>query len=45
MLEKESLDIVSVCTWPAMHREMVVAAAGSGIKAVFAEKPMAPDVG
>ena len=26
MLEKESLDIVSVCTWPALHEPMVVAA-------------------
>ena len=45
MLEKENLDIVSVCTWPAMHREMVAAAADSGIKAVFSEKPMAPTWG
>ena len=41
MLEKESLDIVSVCTWTGMHREMLEAAASSGIKAIHSEKPMA----
>ena len=41
MLAKESLDIVSVCTWPALHEEMVVAAAEAGVRAVHCEKPMA----
>lgn len=41
MLEKEDLDIVSVCTWTGMHREMIEAAAASGIKAIHSEKPMA----
>ena len=45
MLEKESLDFVSVCTWIALHKEMVIAAANSGIKAIHAEKPMAPTWG
>ena len=45
MLERESLDIVSVCTWPRLHREMIVAAAGSGIRAIHAEKPIAPTWG
>ena len=45
MLERENLDIVSVCTWPSMHHEMVTAAANSDIKAIFAEKPMAPTWG
>ncbi len=45
MLEKESLDFVSVCTWIALHRDMVVAAANSGIKAIHSEKPMAPTWG
>src|SRR5690606_25579625 len=34
MLEKESLDIVSVCTWPVLHEPMVVAASESGVKAI-----------
>ena len=41
MLAKEQLDIVSVCTWPALHEEMVVAAAQAGVRAVHCEKPMA----
>ena len=41
MLEKEQLDIVSVCTYPVPHRDMVVAAAESGAKAIFCEKSMA----
>ncbi len=45
MLDKESLDFVSVCTWIALHKEMVIAAANSGIKAIHAEKPMAPTWG
>ena len=45
MLDKESLDFVSVCTWIALHRDMVIAAANSGIKAIHSEKPMAPTWG
>ena len=41
MLQKEQLDIVSVCTYPVPHRDMVVAAAESGVKAIFCEKSMA----
>lgn len=41
MLAKEDLDIVSVCTYPVPHRDMVVAAAKSGVKAIFCEKSMA----
>jgi predicted dehydrogenase len=40
MLAKEELDIVSICTWPPLHREMVVAAAESGVKGILCEKPM-----
>ncbi len=42
MLSQESLDIVSVCTWPHLHTEMVCAAAEAGVRAVHCEKPMAP---
>ena len=41
MLEGEELDFVSICTWTRFHKEMVVAAANSGIKAIHCEKPMA----
>jgi predicted dehydrogenase len=45
MLKKENLDIVSVCTWIALHAEMVCAAAESGVKAIHCEKPMAMTFG
>lgn len=45
MLDNESLDFVSVCTWIALHKDMVIAAANSGIKAIHCEKPMAPTWG
>ncbi len=42
MLAKENLDIVSICTWPHLHAEMVIAAAEAGVRAIHCEKPMAP---
>jgi predicted dehydrogenase len=45
MLEKERLDIVSVCTWPGLHAQMVVDAAEAGVLAIHCEKPMAPTYG
>jgi UDP-N-acetylglucosamine 3-dehydrogenase len=45
MLETEKLDIVSVCTWPHLHAQMVIDAAKAGVKAIHAEKPMAPTWG
>jgi predicted dehydrogenase len=45
MLEKEELDLVSVCTWPPFHEEMVVAAAEAGVKGIVCEKPMAVNLG
>jgi len=41
MLAEESLDIVSVCTWPHLHSALTIAAAQSGVKAIHCEKPMA----
>jgi len=41
MLEKEELDIVSVCTWPSTHCEVVLRAAESGLKGIMCEKPLA----
>jgi predicted dehydrogenase len=45
MLSRERLDIVSICTWPHLHAEMVIAAAEAGAKAIHCEKPMAPTFG
>ncbi|MFC1714017.1 Gfo/Idh/MocA family protein [Candidatus Poribacteria bacterium] len=44
MLEKESLDIVSVCTWPKTHCDAVCKAAQSGCKGIMCEKPMATNL-
>ncbi len=45
MLAQEALDIVSISTWPALHCEMVCAAAEAGVRAIHCEKPMAPTYG
>ncbi len=45
MLTKEKLDIVSICTWPALHAPMVEACARAGVKLIYCEKPMAPTFG
>ena len=45
MLERERLDIVSICTWPHLHAPMVISAAEAGVKAIHCEKPMAPTYG
>lgn len=45
MLAEAELDIVSICTWPHLHAEMVIAAAEAGVKAIHCEKPMAPTFG
>ena len=38
-------DIVSVCTWTGLHHEHVIDSARSGVRAIHAEKPMAPTWG
>ncbi len=40
LLEKEKPDIVSICTWPPLHLEMVEASANAGVKGIVCEKPM-----
>lgn len=45
MLDKEKLDIVSICTWPHLHLPMTIDAALAGVKAIHCEKPMAPTFG
>ena len=41
MLEREKLDIVSVCTTPFAHCAPTIAAAEAGVRGIFCEKPMA----
>ena len=41
MLRKERLDIISVCTWPENHAEIVAAAAAASVKGILCEKPLA----
>ena len=45
MLADVKPDIVSVCTWTGLHTEMIINTAESGVKAIHAEKPMAPTWG
>jgi len=45
MLGQEHLDIVSVCVWTPLHTEIILAAVKAGVKAIHAEKPMAPTWG
>lgn len=41
MLAQAKLDVVSVCVWPHLHAPLVIDAAGSGVRAIHCEKPMA----
>ncbi len=45
MLDREKLDIISVCVWPKLHAPIVIDAAEAGVKAIHCEKPMAPTWG
>lgn len=42
LLREQRPDVVSICTWPALHCEMVMAAVEAGARAILCEKPMAP---
>ncbi len=44
MFEKEDLDLVSVCVPNFLHKEVVIAAANAGIKAIICEKPLATSI-
>ena len=44
MLEKEKLDMVSIATPTPLHAEMAIAAAESGVRAIFLEKPIASNL-
>jgi len=41
MLQKEQIDIVSICTWPSLHCKITMEAAKWGVKAILCEKPIA----
>ena len=41
MLEKEEIDILSICTYPDLHARMVIDGVGAGVKVIWVEKPMA----
>jgi len=45
MLDKENLDVVSVCTWHTGHAPWTIAAAARQPKAILCEKPMAENLG
>ena len=45
MLEKEDLDIVSVCTWQGTHADVTITAAENGVKGIMCEKPMCVSLG
>ena len=45
MLEKENLDVISVCTWHTGHATWTIAAAAYKPKAILCEKPMADNIG
>lgn len=45
MLDRERPDFVDVCSWHALHAEMVIAAAARRPKAIVCQKPMAVDLG
>ena len=45
LLKEQQPGVVSICTWPHLHREMVEAAVAAGVKAIHCEKPMAPTFG
>jgi len=45
MFKNEKLDIVSVCTYPTIRRDITVTAAKYGIKGIYCEKPMCMDAG
>ena len=45
MLAEVRPDIVSICTWPHLHEQMVVDCARAGVGMIFCEKPMADTIG
>lgn len=44
MLAKEKPDVVSICTWPGVHYDLVKKAVKAGVRGIFCEKPMTEDL-
>ena len=44
MLEKEDLDILSICTWDDSHYKILKDAVNHNLKAIFCEKPIATNL-
>jgi len=44
MLEKENLDILSICTWSSSHYDIIANSSRYDIKAIFCEKPLADNL-
>src|SRR5690242_4852758 len=45
MLERETLDVVSVCVPTRLHGDVAIDVAERGVKAIFLEKPIAQSLG
>ncbi|GCE07547.1 Gfo/Idh/MocA family protein [Dictyobacter aurantiacus] len=45
MLAEAKPDVVSICTWPHLHAQMVLDCALAGVKAIHCEKPMSDNWG
>ncbi|MDQ3815162.1 MAG: Gfo/Idh/MocA family oxidoreductase [Armatimonadota bacterium] len=45
MLAEQKPDMVSICTWTGQHHQQVLDAVAAGVRAIHAEKPMAPTWG
>ena len=45
MLERENLDVVSICTWHSGHAPLTIMASTYRPKAILCEKPMADNLG
>ena len=45
MLEKENIDILSLCTHPDSHEKIVKIAVKNGVRAIFCEKPISNSLG
>lgn len=41
ILSRETLDILSICTWNSTHLDIVKEAVSNGVRAIFGEKPIA----
>lgn len=44
MLEKEDLDILSICTWSSTHYDVLKSGVKFGVRAIFCEKPIATNL-